>query len=227
MANETRTDLANLACDLLGIDPIGDLNGDQSDIARKLRRNYTSAVQTILREYQWNCASRRGLFPAITLPADLTASAYGYTTAFPWPSECLRVIEIAGEDPNLFNWSNETIQTLDATGQPVSELRVIFANVEAPINLRYVIEIEPSQMDPHCFKACALELALRIEGLSKASGTRRQELKAELRQTIYGDGTRRGGAQVDSLENRRPKRVSLQPWQREHFGFDQLGRERD
>lgn len=201
----TATDIANMACDYLTIDPIGNLETDQK-AGRYLRRNYQESVETVLREFSWNCATTRIPIEKIEPPAGWFSDATDDQLMYALPNDYMRAIDINGRPWEEITWAIENVAIMDGNGDVVSRRRVMITNgtgwaVSDKLILRYVARIEAAAMDSHLAKAIALELAMRCVNKARASGELSQRLAAEYKSTTSGDGIRKGGHQVDSREN--------------------------
>jgi len=201
----TETDIANMACDYLMIDPIGNLETDQG-AGRYLRRNYQESVGTVLREFSWNCATTRIPIEQITPPDGWVSDATDDQLMYALPNDYMRAIDINGRPYQEITWNIENIAVMDGNGDVVSRRRVLITNgtgwaVSDKVILRYVARINAAAMDEHLAKAVALELAMRCVNKARASTELAQRLMAEYKSTTSGDGIRKGGHQIDSREN--------------------------
>lgn len=201
----TATDIANMACDYLTIDPIGNLETDQG-AGRYLRRNYEESVGTVLREFSWNCATTRIPIDQITPPDGWYVDATGPQLMYGLPQDYMRAIDINDRPWDEINWNIENIAIMDGSGEIVARRRVMLSNgtgwaTDDKMILRYVARINAAAMDEHLAKAVALELAMRCVNKARASGELAQRLMVDYKATTSGDGVRKGGHQIDSREN--------------------------
>lgn len=197
----TATDIANMACDFLDLDPIGNIETDRSGMGRALQRNYDEAVDTVIREFSWNCATVRASLSSMTLPSHFASDATDHQIAYPWPSECLGIIDINGRPIIEVTHAVETIAAYDGSGTLLSRQHVILCDIVSPIIVRFKARISPADMDPHLAKAAAIELAIRCVMKATNSTQKMDMLETMYRKTTRGDVGRIGGHQVSSREN--------------------------
>ncbi len=206
----SETSIANMACDWLSLDPIGDLQTDRGK--PYLRRNYEEALETVLREFSWNCATMRAIAPVITEIADFQWDRTTYGAIYALPADYLRMIDINDRPCEEIFWTVETVQVTDANGTVVANRKVLLLQGDFWINdtvmLRYVGRIGADAMDAHCAKAVSLELAIRCVNKARNSGELLDRLQAMYKGATSGDGIRKGGHQISSRENNQlPPRV--------------------
>jgi len=210
----TPTTIANMACDWLDLDPLHDLETSQSAHGRYLRRNYSESVDTVLREFPWNCATTRVTLDKIDPPEGWQGHPTGYPDMYAWPSDCMRPVDFNDRPCDEINWTNETVAITDGNGTVVSRKKVLLLDDRGwypnePIILRYVARIDPAEMDPHLAKAISLELAIRCVNKANNSTSKLQVLEDEYKKATTGDNMRKGGFQLSSRENNaKPPRQS-------------------
>jgi hypothetical protein len=98
----TNTDLANHALSMLGEMPIGSIDDVTSKPARLCKQFADSAIAEVLCLGRWNRATQRATLAQV-LPAPVT----GFTFYYQLPSDCLRVLEVNGEE---WGTSDESFQ---------------------------------------------------------------------------------------------------------------------
>jgi len=81
-------DIANKGLTYLGANPITALTDDTVE-GRAINRIHEQSRQYCLRDHPWNFAMTR-----VALAADTTSPVWEYSNSFPWPSDCLRIIEV-------------------------------------------------------------------------------------------------------------------------------------
>ena len=202
----TATDIANMTCDFLDVDPIGNIETDRSGMARALKRNYDEAVLTVIREFSWNCATTRSKLNKIVLPAGFTVDITDHQNAWALPSNNLGVIDINGRPYTETSHAIETIAIYDSAGVEVSAREVMWCDEEQVI-LRHKRLISAADMDPHLAKAVAIELAIRCVMKATNSTQKAAQLESMYKDATRGSTGRIGGHQVSSRENnaKRPR----------------------
>ena len=119
------TEVANLALALIGEDRVSALTTDTSKPARLCNEFLPQVRDRLLSEHPWNFARRR----SANLPASATNPAWGWSYAYPVPSDCIRVLGISAADPHE-PWEREGGSVL--------------CNLSAPISIRYIARITDS-----------------------------------------------------------------------------------
>lgn len=207
----TETDIANMASDWLDVDPIGDLSTDQGPMGRIYRRNYLESVKTVIREFPWNCATGRMKITQIPsdnplLPIHETDDQYAYYL----PADSLGPIDINGRPIEEITHQVENLVTTDGNGDVVSRRPILICTEPNEIILRYKQLIGAADMDPHLAKAVAVELGIRCVMKAANSSSKLDLLERIYTRTTKGDTTRRGGFQINSVENN-PKQAKRYP----------------
>jgi len=87
-------DICNGALNQLGATTILSLTEDSKN-ARLCNSRYTQVRDGLFRTHPWNCLQKR-----IELAADTTAPAWGFTSAYTLPADCLRLLKILDYDSN-------------------------------------------------------------------------------------------------------------------------------
>ena len=87
-------DICNGALNQLGASTILSLTEDSKN-ARLCNARYTQVRESLFRSHPWNCLQKR-----IQLAADTTAPAWGFTSAYTLPADCLRLLRILDYDSN-------------------------------------------------------------------------------------------------------------------------------
>lgn len=155
-------EICNRALDAIGARIITSLT-DGTREAGLCARYYEQVRDDILRSHPWNCATKRA-----SLAASVTAPAHGFAYAYPLPSDCLRVVEVAGEDEDGGAWQVEA-------GSIVTDLT-------APLNIRYIYRVEAAVLlDPLLVSAIAARLAMELAQPLTGSAEMRQRMEQEFR----------------------------------------------
>ena len=87
-------DICNGALNQLGASTILSLTEDSKN-ARLCNARYTQVRDSLFRSHPWNYLQKR-----IQLAADTTAPAWGFTSAYTLPADCLRLLRILDYDSN-------------------------------------------------------------------------------------------------------------------------------
>ena len=129
-------DIANKGLTYLGANAITALTDDTVE-GRAINRIHEQSRQYCLRDHPWNVA-----MPRVSLAADTTSPVWEYTNLFPWPSNCLRIIEV------------------DTTEEWAVEGRNIVTDAAAPLNILYIADVtDTSIYDAKFTEAYAMRLA--------------------------------------------------------------------
>ena len=132
-------DIANKALTYIGSDAITNITDDTVE-GRAINRIYEQSRDYCLRDHPWNFAMIR-----VALAADTTAPVWEYTNSFPWPSDCLRIIEV------------------NTTEEWAVEGRSIVSDAAAPLQILYIGKItDTSIYDAKFVEAYAMRLAADI-----------------------------------------------------------------
>ena len=141
-------DIANKALTYLGADAITNITDDTVE-GRAINRVYEQSRDYCLRDHPWNFAMLR-----VALAADTTAPVWEYTNSFPWPSDCLRIIEV------------------NTTEEWAVEGRAIVSDAAAPLQILYISQVtDTSIYDAKFVEAYAMRLASDIAYELTASQT--------------------------------------------------------
>lgn len=141
-------DIANKALTYLGSDAITNLSDDTVE-GRAINRIYEQSRDYCLRDHPWNFAMVR-----VALAADTTAPIWEYTNSFPWPTDCLRIIEV------------------NTTEEWAVEGRAIVSDAPAPLQILYISQITNTAIyDAKFVEAYAMRLASDIAYELTASQT--------------------------------------------------------
>ena len=120
----TDTDIANMACDFLTLDPIGNLATDQGP-GKYLRRNYEEAIGTVLREFSWNCATVRALAVRVSTDDEVWRNFTTYDSLYVLPSDYMRMIDINDRPLQEIFWTVESVAITDEDGVVLSYRKVL------------------------------------------------------------------------------------------------------
>ena len=87
-------DICNGSLNQLGATTILSLTEDSKN-ARLCNSRFTQVRDGLFRTHPWNCLQKR-----VELAADTTAPAWGFTSAYTLPADCLRLLRILDYDSN-------------------------------------------------------------------------------------------------------------------------------
>lgn len=163
-------DISNKALDKLGHSPITSLD-DGSKAANLCSRNWPLVRDEVLRDHPWNFAVRRA-----TLAADTTAPVWGFSASFPFPDDCLRILEVR-------DLSTDEYQI---------EGRAILANATV-LYIRYTHRItDPNVYDAQFVNTVSTKLAVEMCEALTQNNTKKdvlfQEYKDSLTSAARSDG---------------------------------------
>jgi len=143
--------IANLALIPLEDGPLSSLN-EASEAARLCKAALAGAIETVLVEHDWNCATRLS-----TLGAPLSQSpAHGFAYAYQLPPDCLRVQRLGGPGDDIV-WKRFG--------------REVHTDVTPGPDLSYTALIRTEDMDPACANAVAFRLSALIARKLTGSAT--------------------------------------------------------
>ena len=135
--------IVNAALSKLGVAALTALT-DDSPAGVLANREYTNGRDDMLREHNWNWATRR-----IALAASATAPIWEFENAFPIPSDFMRLVEV--NNPSKLAYRIES--TTDGT--------VIVTDIAAPLQIAYVYGVtDPNNMDPKFREALSARYAM-------------------------------------------------------------------
>lgn len=157
----TETSIANSALAKLGAARIISLNDDVRE-ALLLKEQFEKVRDDLLRAHPWNFAIKRA-----SLPALLTAPAFGFSKEFQVPADCLRVLDI---DSNDFEWVREGNKILTDSDT---------------LAIRYVAKITtPGSWDANFCEVLATKLAADVCFAITQSSSMRELLMKEYSQKL-------------------------------------------
>ena len=87
-------EICNGSLNQLGATTILSLTEDSKN-ARLCNQRFTQVRDAVFRSHPWNCLQKR-----VELAADTTAPAWGFTSAYTLPADCLRLLKILDYDSN-------------------------------------------------------------------------------------------------------------------------------
>jgi len=164
----SRIEIANLALTHLGQPPVMALD-DGSVAANTINTLFDPAVAALLRAHVWNFAKARA-----NLPAMAENPAFGYTTQYQLPGDCLRVVRVG-----------QYLHALGTTGYYSIEQGRILINQTGPLPVQYVQMVDDAaRFDALFVDVLAVRLALDACERLTQSNTKKQILREELEQAL-------------------------------------------
>ncbi len=132
--------ICNLALTKIGEEQILSLTED-TKAGRLCNLHYAHMRDTVLRSHYWNFAIKR-----VALAASTTAPVYEYTTAFPLPSDFIRIL-----DTNLLRGADWKIEANELVTD------------DDAVSIRYVARItDTNQFDPLFVEALAARIGAEL-----------------------------------------------------------------
>lgn len=172
----SNVEIANSALTKVGATRITALT-DNIKAAREINAVFEIRRDYLLRTHNWSFAMTR-----TTLPALDDAPAWGYTSLYQLPTDCLRVVQV--DDmwvvPGLADYtSGPDSEPYKITG------RRIETDIGAPLKLRYIKRVtDPAQFDAAFVEVFASDLADQVCEALTQSNTKREATRAVLRQAL-------------------------------------------
>lgn len=164
---------------------------DDSQASQEIDAMWDILRDSELRKNRWGFAITRE-----QVAASVTAPAFGYTTAYPLPADCLRVLMLGdilpGYDPTDYRNGADSSEW-------VIEGRSLLTNTTGDLNLRYVRQVEDTtQWDAAFIETFACRLAIELCERITQSSEKRQQAKAEYRDAL-GEARRAGALELPSV----------------------------
>lgn len=152
MSINSSTDICNLALDLLSAGNIQDIENPLSATEELLARWYDQSRRKVLREHPWNFAIKRQI-----LSPSSTAPTFGYSKAFPLPSDFIRISHVSTDAGDV---------VLSPQNYQVESNAILISNTfgdSSQLKLVYVHDFKTvSQFDPMFVDLLAYEIAISI-----------------------------------------------------------------
>ena len=168
--------IANSALTKLGASRITALT-DNVKAAREINAIFELRRDYLLRTHNWSFAMTRTSLPALD-----ETPAWGYTTLYQLPTDCLRVVQVNDTwvVPGLSDYtSGPDSEPYKITG------RRIETDIGAPLKLRYIKRVtDPAQFDAAFVEVFASDLADQVCEALTQSNTKREATRAVLRQSL-------------------------------------------
>ena len=172
----SNVEIANSALTKLGASRITALT-DNVKAAREINAIFELRRDYLLRTHNWSFAMTRASLPALD-----ETPAWGYTTLYQLPTDCLRVVQVNDTwvVPGLADYtSGPDSEPYKITG------RRIETDIGAPLKLRYIKRVtDPAQFDAAFVEVFASDLADQVCEALTQSNTKREATRAVLRQSL-------------------------------------------
>jgi len=171
----SQVDIANMALVKLGQETIVSLS-DNNARARTINAIYDIVRQGLLRQFRWGFTKKRAQLASLS-----STPAWGYTSEFQLPVDCLQLISIQNQeiDPNVDSYNSYP------QSQYSVEDRKILINETGPIYILYVKDATDSgNFDSAFVKAFADKLAFEACELITQSNTKKESLRADFQMSI-------------------------------------------
>lgn len=172
----SNVEIANSALTKVGSTRITALT-DNVKAAREINAIFELRRDYLLRTHNWSFAMTRASLPALD-----ETPAWGYTTLYQLPTDCLRVVQVNDTwvVPGLADYtSGPDSEPYKITG------RRIETDIGAPLKLRYIKRVtDPAQFDAAFVEVFASDLADQVCEALTQSNTKREATRAVLRQSL-------------------------------------------
>lgn len=172
----SNVEIANSALTKVGAARITALT-DNVKAAREINAIFELRRDYLLRTHNWSFAMTRTSLPALD-----ETPAWGYTTLYQLPTDCLRVVQVNDTwvVPGLADYtSGPDSEPYKITG------RRIETDIGAPLKLRYIKRVtDPAQFDAAFVEVFASDLADQVCEALTQSNTKREATRAVLRQSL-------------------------------------------
>lgn len=167
----SQTEIANRALVKLGQSRITSLT-DDNKTARTLNSMFDRVRDAEMRKRRWSFTIKR-----VVLAADAQAPAFGYSTQYTLPTDCLRVVEVNGADfgPDLSDYRGSGRRAFLIEGRKLLAGGYGMQVPAGGLQIRYIAAIADTTLWDACFiEAFACKLAIEAcETLTGSSDKRK------------------------------------------------------
>ena len=196
MAITSKTDICNLASDLLSGSTIADIDNPTTVDESLYARWYDHCRQKSLREHPWSFAAKRAI-----LAASATAPLFGYEAQFPFPADFMRFLTVETDDG--VQYSAEAYQIEQGALMLSTNL-----GASTSARIRYVYDIEDvTKFDSQFIDYLAITIALALAFKVTESNTSVQRV-AQLEKKQAAMAKAINGQERPPTRLRRSKNVS-------------------
>lgn len=154
----TKLDILNLALQACGASRVGSVN--DSSLAEEADFCYSHLKRGELRQNGWAFARKRKLLPASTV-----VPAFGFATAFPLPTDCIRIIKPVRQN---LDWVLEVHE---------AQLCLLTNQDSAPAQLKYIWDATENLFDPLFCEMLAYRIGWHIAEKVTQSNSKRDAIK--------------------------------------------------
>lgn len=148
MTITSKTDICNLALDLLSAETVVDVDQPTSALESLLDRWYDQCRKKLLREHPWNFAIKRA-----QLSASNEVVKFGYSNKYPFPNDFVRFLNIESD--------LETI--VPTSAYEVEDKALLYNSDSGIVNVRYIYDCQDvSKFDPLFIDLLSYEIALSV-----------------------------------------------------------------
>lgn len=162
----SEVELGNVALGHLGCRPITSFTDGTAE-ANAVRLHYYNARDELIQSYIWDfCIAN------VAIAADVTPPVFDRANKFPLPADWMRTLRPFPESNTYsIDW--------------IVQAGAIYTNQEAPLNLRYVAQInDATRFSPLFRKALALDLAAKMSEALTQSEKKKDSLLAQYKDAI-------------------------------------------
>lgn len=176
-----QTEIVNLALDLIGDEPILDIN-DNTTRAKVVRRWYDPSRQSMLRSHTWSFSKEYA-----TLAKDTAVPLHTREFQYSWPADCLRIIMSPSQDDRDF----------------IIHGRKILTDVDESIDIEYVLDVEETTLFDSLF-VIGLASMIAFRSVERITGSDKKKvgIKEDMVDTI--NEAKRIGS-IEKQSDRRPE----------------------
>jgi hypothetical protein len=161
--------MCNEALTAIGEKIMADFDTPTNDAERLCSSLFDETVDEVSSKYNWHSISTRAEIAASSTDPD-----FGYDTAYPMPSNCLRVKQVFFNEVEIEDWEREGRNILTNTVDSDDEAQITY--------LKRVTDV--SEFDPHLAKVIWLTLAFKMTKRRTQSRTFRQDIRTELEEAL-------------------------------------------
>ncbi len=166
----SKTDICNLALDLLSAGTVLNVEDPSTATEELLSRWYDQCRRKVLREHPWNFATKRA-----TLAADSDDPAFGYTAQYSVPADFLRLLCVMGNSNAEYDIPAPT-ECYQLEGGKIMTNGDL-SDTSGALNIKYIYDIKSvSSFDPMFIDLLAHEIAVSVAYKVTESNTNVQRI---------------------------------------------------
>lgn len=208
-APQSSTDVANLACDALGLPPVTSVDAPTTNTEKTLARHYDDCRRATLRESIFNFSRAQA-----TLARDPVAPLFDYSDRYAMPADFIRLLTI-----NEFDITNSLSPLLWYACFDFAEGYIdINAGGAAQLQIRYIQDIiDVTKWDANMANIVALRMAKRVCMALTNDRSKLSDVSALLKEALQ-DSLAIGG------QENRPRRIQRSAALEARRGANNFGR---